>query len=113
MKKPANLKKVLILNIPYVLFALLGTKCGQAVRLAPGADFSGKALHILDGFQSAFASIFPSFHPADLLVGVVIAAIIRLVVYVKAAPAGVPVRTSLPTSTLCRITTSSSPRRKA
>ncbi len=83
MKKPANLKKVLILNIPYVLFALLGTKCGQAVRLAPGADFSGKALHILDGFQSAFASIFPSFHPADLLVGVVIAAIIRLVVYVK------------------------------
>jgi len=83
MKKPVNIKKVLILHIPYVLFALLGTKCGQAWRLAPGVDFSGKVLHILDGFRAAFASIFPSFHLSDILVGIVIAAIIRLVVYVK------------------------------
>lgn len=83
MKKNVNLKKLILPNLPYVLFALMGTKCGEAWRLAPGADFSAKLLHILDGFQSAFQSALPSFHPADLLVGVLIAAAIRLAVYVK------------------------------
>ena len=76
-------KKKLIPNLPYLLFALLGTKCGQAARLAPGLDFSQKALHILDGFRLAFKSLLPSFHPADLLVGLLIAAALRLAVYVK------------------------------
>ena len=83
MKKPVNIKKIIIPNLPYLLFALLGTKCGQAARLAPGLDFSQKALHILDGFRLAFESLLPSFHPADLLVGVLIAAALRLAVYVK------------------------------
>jgi len=83
MKKPVNIKKIIIPNLPYLLFALLGTKCGQAARLAPGMDFSQKALHILDGFRLAFESLLPSFHPADLLVGVLIAAALRLAVYVK------------------------------
>lgn len=83
MKKPVNIKKIVLPNLPYLLFALLGTKCGQAARLAPGLDFSQKALHILDGFRLAFESLLPSFHPADLLVGVLIAAALRLAVYVK------------------------------
>ena len=83
MKKPVNIKKITLPNLPYLLFALLGTKCGQAARLAPGLDFSQKALHILDGFRLAFKSLLPSFHPADLLVGLLIAAALRLAVYVK------------------------------
>ena len=83
MKKPVNIKKIILPNLPYLLFALLGTKCGQAARLAPGLDFSQKALHILDGFRLAFKSLLPSFHPADLLVGLLIAAALRLAVYVK------------------------------
>ena len=83
MKKPVNIKKIVIPNLPYLLFALLGTKCGQAARLAPGMDFSQKALHILDGFRLAFESLLPSFRPADLLVGVLIAGALRLAVYVK------------------------------
>lgn len=83
MKKPVNIKKIILPNLPYLLFALLGTKCGQAARLAPGMDFSQKALHILDGFRLAFKSLLPSFHPADLLVGLLIAAALRLAVYVK------------------------------
>ena len=83
MKKPVNIKKIILPNLPYLLFALLGTKCGQAARLAPGMDFSQKALHILDGFRLAFESLLPSFHPADLLIGVLIAAALRLAVYVK------------------------------
>ena len=83
MKKPVNIKKIILPNLPYLLFVLLGTKCGQAARLAPGMDFSQKALHILDGFRLAFKSLLPSFHPADLLVGLLIAAALWLAVYVK------------------------------
>ena len=83
MKKPVNIKKIILPNLPYLLFALLGTKCGQAARLAPGLDFSQKALHILDGFRLAFESLLPSLHSADLLVGLLIAAALRLAVYVK------------------------------
>ena len=81
--KNVNYKKLLIPNIPYVFIALFATKLGQAARLAPGFDFSSKALHIIDGLTMAFENIMPSFHPIDLLVGVAAAAIIRLAVYVK------------------------------
>ena len=81
--KNVNYKKLLIPNIPYVFITLLATKLGQAARLAPGFDFSSKALHIMDGLTMAFENIMPSFHPIDLLVGVAAAAIIRLAVYVK------------------------------
>ena len=81
--KNVNYKKLLIPNIPYVFIALLATKLGQAARLAPGFDFSSKALHIMDGLTMAFENIMPSFHPIDLLVGVAAAAIIRLAAYFK------------------------------
>ena len=83
MKKPLNIKKLLLPNIPYVFIALFATKLGQAWRLAPGMDFSGKALHIMEGFAAAFRSALPSFHPIDLCVGVAAALLIRLAVYVK------------------------------
>ena len=83
MKKPLNIKKFLLPNIPYVFIALFATKLGQAWRLAPGMDFSGKALHIMEGFAAAFRSALPSFHPIDLCVGVAAALLIRLIVYVK------------------------------
>ena len=82
MKQP-NLKKIILPNIPYVFIALLGTKLGEAARLAPGADFSGKALHIIEGLSQAFQSVVPSFHPVDLCVGIAVAGIIRLAVYIK------------------------------
>ena len=81
--KNVNYKKLLIPNIPYVFIALFATKLGQAARLAPGFDFSSKALHIIDGLTLAFENIMPSFHPIDLLVGIAAAVIIRLAVYFK------------------------------
>ena len=83
MKKPLHIKKLALPNIPYVFIALFATKLGQAWRLAPGTDFSGKALHIMEGFAAAFQSALPSFHPIDLCVGVAAALLIRLIVYVK------------------------------
>ena len=83
MKKPLNIKKFLLPNIPYIFIALFATKLGQAWRLAPGMDFSEKALHLMEGFAAAFQSALPSFHPIDLCVGVAAALLIRLIVYVK------------------------------
>ena len=76
-----ELKKLLILNAPYLLFVYLFDKIGQAVRLAPGADLSGKVLSLADGFSAAFATPLPSLAPMDLLIGIVGAVLIRLMVY--------------------------------
>ncbi|MGM9550218.1 MAG: type IV secretory system conjugative DNA transfer family protein, partial [Faecousia sp.] len=81
--KQVNWKKALLPNIPYAAIALFATKLGQAVRLAPGSDFAGKFLHFIEGLSTAFATALPSFHPVDLCVGIVIAAAMRLGVYVK------------------------------
>ena len=78
-----EIKKLLILNLPYLLFVWLFDKVGAAVRLSPGADASAKLLHLGDGFTTAFSSIAPSFHPADLLIGIAGAVIVRLIIYVK------------------------------
>ena len=78
-----RLKKWILPNLPYVGIALFATKLGQAMRIAPGADFSGKVLHMMDGMHAAFSTAVPSFHPLDLCVGVLVAAAIRLTVYVK------------------------------
>ena len=78
-----EIKKQVILHLPYLAFVYLFGKVGQAFRLAQGADLSGKLLHIGQGFSAAFASAAPSFHPTDLLIGIAAAVIIRLVVYSK------------------------------
>ena len=79
-----KLKRVLLPNLPYLLFAWLFDKLCQAVRLAPGADASEKLLRIAQGFTEAFASLWLSLHPLDLLLGVAGAALVRLAVYLKA-----------------------------
>ena len=81
--KTVNIKKAILPNLPYAFIALYATKLGQAARLSPGADFSAKALHLMEGFAAAFQSALPSFHPIDLCVGVAAALLIRLIVYVK------------------------------
>ena len=78
-----EIKKLLILNLPYLLFVWLFDKVGAAVRLSPGADASAKLLHLGDGFTAAFSSIAPSFHPADLALGIAGAVIVRLIIYTK------------------------------
>lgn len=78
-----NWKKLIIPNLPYLLFVYLFDKVAQAFRLSPGADMSAKLLSIGDGFAAAFSSAAPSFDSLDLLVGIAGAAIIRLAVYIK------------------------------
>ena len=79
----ARLKKLLILNLPYVLIGLYATKLGEAWHLAEGTDMSGKLLHLMDGFAAAFHSPWPSFVSSDLLLGITLGCLMRLVVYEK------------------------------
>ena len=78
-----NIKKLLILNLPYLLFVYPFDKLSQAIRLAPGADLSAKILSIGEGFTAAFSSLGLSFDPVDLLVGIAGAVILRVAVHMK------------------------------
>ena len=78
-----EMKKLIIANLPYLLFVYLFGKLGQTYRLAAGADLSEKLLHLADGFSLAFESAAPSFHLFDLAVGVAGAVALRLIVYCK------------------------------
>ena len=78
-----NMKKLFLLNLPYLLFMYPFDKLAQAFRLAPGADLSGKLLSIGDGFTAAFSSPWLSFQPTDLLIGIAGAVVLRMAVYLK------------------------------
>jgi len=78
-----DIKKLLILNLPYLIFVYLFAKCGEAYRLAAGAGLLGKLLHFADGFAAAFANPLLSLHLFDLCIGITGAVIVRLVVYCK------------------------------
>ena len=69
MKKQLDIKKLLILNLPYILMGLFATNFGEAWRMAQGADASQKALSLISVLPVALASWWPSLHPLDLLVG--------------------------------------------
>ena len=78
-----DFKKLIIPNIPYLLFVWLFDKAAQAFRLSPGADLSGKLLSLGTGFSTALSNAAPSLHPMDLLIGIAGAVFIRLIVYFK------------------------------
>ena len=78
-----NIKKLLILNIPYLVLGLLFTKLPEAWRYTNGADLGEKILHFGKGLSKAFIVPLPSFYPADLLIGLAIGGLLRLVIYVR------------------------------
>ena len=85
-----EIKKQIILHLPYLAFIYLFGKVGQAFRLAQGADISAKLLHIGQGFSAAFASAAPSFHPTDLLIGLIICTALPVSVSARNEPLQLP-----------------------
>ena len=81
--KQLNIKKLVLLNLPYFLLGLFATNLGEAWRLATGADASAKMLSFFSTLPVALASWWPSLHPLDLLVGLCCGAGLRLAVYLK------------------------------
>ena len=83
MKKQLDIKKLLLLNLPYILMGLFATNFGEAWRMAQGADASAKMLSFFSTLPLALAGWWPSLHPLDLLVGLCCGAGLRLAVYLK------------------------------
>ena len=83
MKKQLDIKKLVLLNLPYFLMGLFATNLGEGWRMATGADASAKMLSFFSTLPVALASWWPSLHPLDLLVGLCFGAGLRLAVYLK------------------------------
>ena len=81
--KQLNVKKLVLLNLPYFLLGLFATNLGEAWRLATGADASAKMLSFFSTLPVALGSWWPSLHPLDLAVGLCCGAALRLAVYLK------------------------------
>ena len=81
--KRVNVKKLVLLNLPYFLLGLFATNLGEAWRLATGADASAKMLSFFSTLPVALGSWWPSLHPLDFLVGLCCGAGLRLAVYLK------------------------------
>ena len=78
-----KLKKLIIKAVPYIAFSYVGNLIGFAYRTAEGNGFQEKILPFMSNLGVAFSRIFPSLHPFDLLFGLVLAGVMRLVLYVK------------------------------
>ena len=83
MNKQFDIKKLVLLNLPYLLMGLFATNFGEAWRLAQGANASEKFLSLFAVLPGALQSFWPSLHPLDLLVGLCCGAGLRLAVYLK------------------------------
>ena len=83
MKKTLDIKKLILLNMPYILMGLFATNFGEAWRMAQGADASEKFLSLIAVLPGALQSFWPSLHPLDLLVGLCCGGSLRLAVYLK------------------------------
>ena len=82
MNKP-DVKKLILLNLPYVFAFYFADKIAAVFRLAPGTEFIDKLTNGFAVFGTTFANPLPSFHPVDLLIGLVAGALLKLAVYVK------------------------------
>ena len=58
-----KIKKLLILNIPYIIVGLIATNIGEAWRMAEGADSSAKLLSLFSTLcciQESSAELLPT-----------------------------------------------------
>ena len=78
-----NTKRLILLNLPYVLMGLFATNLGYAWRMAVGVNFSEKMMSLMSVLPDALGRIIPSFHPLDLCVGLCCGAGLRLAVYLR------------------------------
>lgn len=79
-----QMKRVVILSIPYLIIFYLADKSFWLYRHCIGDSMIEKIGVMLMNFQLAFTNWLPSFHMQDLLGGLVTALIFRLILYYKA-----------------------------
>lgn len=78
-----KVKRLILTNLPYVIFGYAGDMIAYAYRISEGNGFQEKMLPFLNNMGVVFAKMLPSFYPTDLLFGVAVAAVMKLVLYMK------------------------------
>ena len=76
-------KKLVLMNLPYVLAGYFCDKVACLWRVSPGRDASAKMMAVMEGMEGLFSNPLPSFYPRDLLIGVCCGIALRLAVYFK------------------------------
>lgn len=76
-------KRLLIRNLPYGIVFYLVDKVAWLYRYCVGDSLIEKLGVLFLNFSLAFQNVFPSFHPQDLCIGVIGAALVKLAVYLK------------------------------
>ena len=77
-------KKLILMNLPYILAGYFCDKIAWLWRVSPGSNASDKMMTAMNGLNDLFSNPLPSFFPKDLLIGIAGGVALRLVVYFKA-----------------------------
>ncbi len=77
-------KKLFLMNLPYILTGYFCDKIAWLWRVSPGSDASAKIMAVMEGLDSLFSNLLPSFYPRDLLIGTGCGIALRIAVYYKA-----------------------------
>ena len=80
-------KKLVLTNLPYVLTAFYADRASCLYRRSPGEDIGNKLLYAMEHADRIFTGILLSFDLRDLLVGVTVAVILKLLVWQKQSDA--------------------------
>lgn len=82
--KEKNVRKRMYIHcIPYVILAYLGNLLGYAFRTSNQNNVIGKILDMINYISLIPGDPFPSFNWIDILLGIAVASLVRLVVYTK------------------------------
>ena len=76
-------KRLILLNIPYVLMGLFATNLGEAWRISQTIDAVNEVGALAQAFPIALQNFLPSLHPFDLVVGIAFGIGMKVVVYVR------------------------------
>ena len=83
MVQSADMKKLILLNFPYIIAFYMVEKAAWLYRHCSGDSVVDRLMVLFMNFGLAYKSVMPSFHPFDLLIGLVGAAALKAVIYFK------------------------------
>ena len=79
----ADVKKLILLNFPYIIAFYMVEKAAWLYRHCNGDTIVDRLMVLFMNFGLAYKSYLPSFHPFDLLIGLIGAAALKAVIYFK------------------------------
>lgn len=81
--KSLDVKKFLIMNIPFVLLFIFATRASCLYRLSPGAEIGNKLMYLMSHIEKIVSSLVPSFAHVDMLVALGFIVVLKLMVKLK------------------------------